>query len=95
MWEKWFDKLICRLYQALGGSCEDLKGTPDDKARAVDIAYREGGPPEFPDKEARDEFLVLLDQLEICIEDPQATLSPVGKEILLTDINDLRQEIPP
>lgn len=93
MWDDWFDNLICKLFQRFGGGCNDLNGSADDKARAVEGEYREGGPPELPDQQAKQEFLDWLTELEKGIGDEESTLSPVGRELLTTMISDLRTDI--
>jgi hypothetical protein len=95
MWENWFDNFICKIYQKLGGDCPELPAKADDKARAVEVAYREGGPPEFPDPESKAEFLGWLTELEGGLDDPASTLSPECTELLEDMIADLRAELDP
>jgi hypothetical protein len=95
MWDNWFDQIICKLFRTLGGSCDDLPEKADDKARAVDGAYREGGPPELPDPGEKAEFLADLTELEQGVAKPECTLSPECRELLSIMIYDLRAELEP
>ncbi len=93
MWENWFDNFMCKLFQKLGGACPELPAKADDKARAVEGAYREGGPPELPDPESKAEFLTWLTELEDGLANPANSLSPECTELLEVMITDLRAEI--
>jgi hypothetical protein len=95
MWDHWFDQILCKLFRQFGGSCEELPEKPDDKARAVDEAYREGGPPEFSGPEKKAEFLADLTELEQGLAQPECSLSPECRELLTVMISDLRAELEP
>lgn len=92
-WIDWFRNLLCRMMKELGKDCAELGQTPPDWVAAIAAAYA-GVVPTFPTPQAQAGFLLLLDELDKCLDDPRNPLSPGDTKTIRDLIATLRGVIP-
>ena len=92
-WTAWLRELLCRLYMAWGGQCDELGKTPSNWVNTVVGVYATKGAPTFPDQNAKERFLTTLDLLEVHLAQPGNTLTPAENAELAAWIADLRADL--
>jgi hypothetical protein len=92
-WDEWLRDMLCRLLKELGKDCKSMGKEPTDWVAVVSSTYS-GVVPTFPTTQAQEGFLLALDQLEKCIDDPRSTLSLTDDATLRALIATLRAAIP-
>lgn len=73
--EQWFREILCRMYRAWGGDCNEMGNSPSSWVETVLAVYAAAGVPTFPDQETQDRFLLDLEELKAGLDDPGNTLA--------------------
>jgi len=94
--QDWIDALrdlICKLYQAWGGNCNDLGPGATEWIDTLQDEYDTNGAPEFPTEAARQAFLTDISATEAHLDGSGNSLSPQDDAQLRTLLTTLENAV--
>jgi hypothetical protein len=89
-WIEILREMLCRMYEAWGGDCQDLKLDPAERIAQVAGMYAQHGPPTFESREDTEAFLELLLEVEAHLALPENSLEAPAQLELTTLISQLQ-----
>lgn len=92
-WIDWLRDLLCEMYEAWGGDCDDLGLNATEWINTLEAEYNSTGAPQFSNEQERRAFLELLDNTEEHLDKPQNSLSQQDDQDLRDLIANLRGDI--
>lgn len=77
-WLEKFRRLLCDLYEFWGGNCDELPMGVPERISFLNSLYQEQGPPPLTTQPQIDEFLALLEVMNLELNSPSNCLPPAS-----------------